>query len=342
MMGKRAGGKSILANFGSFSQPDTAAPNVPGADVGSMAAQPLARVGAGVIGATQRSLTELREERDRLMALVDAGGGVDIDPKLIDPSPFPDRLPDDDDLDFAALKTLISEEGQKVPIQVRRHPSHEGRYQVVYGHRRWRAASDLGIKVKATILALSDVELVVAQGIENAARQDLSWVERALFAKRMDDAGIRSRDVRAALSVDDPELARLRAVSRALPVEIIEAIGRAPKVGRPRWTALAAAIGNDTWALDRVRKALSDDKVSALPSDERFKWALAAVTPPAARPRREMKLRSPAGRVVGKAMFSNDDVRLSVSAGHGQAFSAFLEGELPVLMERFFAREGEA
>ena len=39
---------------------------------------PSPRVGAGVIGATQRSLSELREERDRLQALVDAGGGAGL------------------------------------------------------------------------------------------------------------------------------------------------------------------------------------------------------------------------------------------------------------------------
>jgi len=341
MMAKRPRGKSILANFGSFSEPEAAVTDFPAAEVGLAAVQPLPRVGAGVIGATQRSLTELREERDRLKALVDAGGAAELDPKLIDPSPFPDRLPDDDDRDFEALRTLISDEGQKVPIQVRRHPLSDGRYQVVYGHRRWRAALDLGIRVKATILALSDVELVVAQGIENAARQDLSWVERALFASRMDDAGIRSRDIRAALSVDDPELARLRAVSRSLPTEVIEAIGRAPKVGRPRWTALAVAVGSDASALARVKNALSGDKVLGLPSDERFKLALASVKKPADRPHREMKLKSPAGQIVGKATFSNEDVRLSVANGHAPAFSAFLEEELPSIMERFFARGGE-
>jgi len=256
MTNKRPSGRSILANFGSFSKPETA-PDSPSPPARADApTQPAARVGAGVIGATQRSLAELRGERDRLQALVDAGGGSELDPSSIDPSPFPDRLPDDSQVDFEALRKLVADEGQKVPIQVRRHPTVSGRYQVVYGHRRWRAALDLGIKVKATVVALSDSELVVAQGIENAARQDLSWIERALFAWRMDQAGIKARDIRAALSVDDPELARLRAVCRAVPVEVIEAIGRAPKAGRPRWVALATAIGEDSAALDRVRKTL--------------------------------------------------------------------------------------
>ncbi|MBA3447676.1 MAG: plasmid partitioning protein RepB [Pseudaminobacter sp.] len=342
-MTKRPGGKSILASFSSFSPPDggAAGSSAPATSKPLGGAQPLPRVGAGVIGATQRSLSELREERDRLQALVDAGGGSDLDPMLIDPSPFPDRLPDDNDLDFEALKRLILEEGQKVPIQVRHHPAVEGRYQVVYGHRRWRAASDLGIKVKATILDLSDGELVVAQGIENAARQDLSWIERALFAWRMDAAGIKARDIRAALSIDDPELARLRAVCRALPVDLIEAIGRAPKIGRPRWVALGTAVSEDAAALGRVRKALSGDKVLDLPSDARFKLALASVKKSTGRVRSEVELKSPAGKIIGKAMFVSGGIKLSLGDEHGPAFTAFLDGELPGLMERFFAHRGE-
>ncbi|MCP1845844.1 ParB family chromosome partitioning protein [Bradyrhizobium sp. USDA 4524] len=340
MNNKRTSGRSILANFGSFSKPETAPSSPSPSPRADTPIQPPARVGAGVIGATQRSLAELRGDRDRLQALVDAGGGSELDPSLIDPSPFPDRLPDDSQVDFEALKKLIAEEGQKVPIQVRRHPTADGRYQVVYGHRRWRAALDLGIKVKATVVALSDSELVVAQGIENAARQDLSWIERALFTWRMDQAGIKPRDIRAALSIDDPELARLRAVCRAVPIEVIEAIGRAPKAGRPRWVAFAAAIGEDPAALGRVRKTLSADKVSGLTSDDRFKLVLAALKQPAARSRSELELRSLGGEVLGKATFAKGDIKLMVVEEHASGFGTFLEEELPGLVERFFAREG--
>ena len=338
MMSKDRSKRSILANFGSFAEPE-AREIEPTVRRGS-SAQPLPRVGAGVIGATQRSLAELREERDRLQALVDAGGSSEFDPTRIDPSPIPDRLPDDSDVDFETLKKLIAEEGQKVPIQIRQHPTVSGRYQVVYGHRRWRAAIDLGIKVKATVVTLSDSELVVAQGIENAARQDLSWIERALFAWRMDQSGIRARDIRAALSIDDPELARFRAVCREIPVEVVEAIGRAPRVGRPRWVALAAAVAEDAAGLDRIRKTLSDAKVLTLTSDDRFKRSLAAVKKAPTRPRNEMELRGAAGQSIGKVAFSEGKIGLTVSSKHGPRFSAFFEEELPGLMERYFAWEG--
>ena len=241
--------------------------------------------------------------------------------------------------DFETFKKLIGEEGQKVPIQVRSHPVASGRYQVVYGHRRWRACRDLGIQVKAILIELTDNELVVAQGIENAARQDLSWIERALFAWRMDRAGIKARDIRAALGIDDPELARLRSVCRALPVETIEAIGRAPKVGRPRWIELAGVVTNEIKAIKRIQETLSDDKVSALPSDERFRRVLQSVkkTAPAALPTVDIK--SPRGDSVGKVSFSGRDVRFSVEKSRAVAFSTFLKEHLPDLMRKFFAQE---
>lgn len=339
-MTKRPSGKSILANFSAFSEPTPAVDgNRGGSGVDTAIAQPAGRVGAGVIGATQRSLSDLREQRDRLQAIVDAGVGLELDPELIDPSPFPDRLPDDNSADFDALKQLIADEGQKVPIQVRRHPAVADRYQVVYGHRRWRAARELGIKLKAIVLDLSDVDLAVAQGIENAARQDLSWIERALFAWRMDEAGIKPRAIKAALSIDDPELARFRSVCRVLPMDVIDAIGRAPKAGRPRWVALASAVSADADVLTKIRETLSADKVLTLPSDERFKLALSAIRKPSRTRRHDLTLVSPSGKAMGRAVFSGSDVKLSIDKNHSKAFCDFLEEELPSLIERFLARE---
>ena len=111
-----------------------------------------------------------------------------LDPALLDASPFQDRLPDDTNADLAALTTSIEQEGQKVPIQVRPHPSAPGRYQIAFGHRRWRVMSGLGRPVRALVLNLTDEQLAIAQGIENSARQDLTWIERALFAARMEKA----------------------------------------------------------------------------------------------------------------------------------------------------------
>lgn len=333
--------KSLVANFGAISTSPVAAPAVQQQprETATTPARPLSRVGAGIIGAAQRSLTDIREERDRLLEQVARGGGIlELDAALIDPSPFPDRLPDDSRAAFEAFRKTLAEEGQKVPIQVRAHPTESGRYQVVYGHRRWRAMQELGLPVKAILMDLTDAELVVAQGIENAQRQDLSWIERALFVRQMDQADVKPRDIRAALSIDDPELARLRSVVKAVPPDIIEAIGRAPKAGRPRWLALSAAIGADGKAAGRVRQTLSADKV--WDSDERFGAALAAAIAAPVKKPDELAWRSPAGAIRGRAVFDRKGILLQLEKGDGKAFAEFVREELPALMEKFAARAG--
>jgi len=332
--------KSIVASFGLLSQElesklaDDPHPVPPPA--------PSPRVGAGVVGAAHRAIDDIRAERDRLRAIVETGGGaiLDLDPAFIDPSPYPDRLPDDDAGDFETFKGSIESEGQKVPIQVRRHPSSSGRYQIVYGHRRWRAARELGRAVRALEVEISDLDLVVAQGIENASRQDLTWIERTLFASRMDDAGIKARNIYAALSIADAELARMRSVYRAVPADVIEAIGRAPKVGRPRWIEFAKTIESDPGSLAVVRRVLTDATDGVLVSDQRFQRAFEAIKP-SDKPRDDSKeLSDSAGKKLGAWKMSPKELRISADGPLGLEFVKFVGKELPTLIERF-SRERE-
>lgn len=338
--------RSIVSNFGAFSAVDPSPNAVPQAGPAVAASgegappslvrpfgEPVARVGAGIIGATQRTLTDIREERDRLRALVEAGGVFEIDPSLVDPSPFPDRLPDDDASAFEAFKQTIAEEGQKVPVEVRRHPVAPGRYQLVYGHRRWRAAQDLGLVLRAFVVDLDDKGLVIAQGIENSVRQDLSWIEKAQFAYRMDQAGIRARDIRAALMVDDPELARFRAVCRTLGLESIVAIGRAPKAGRPRWVELAALVVDRPDGLAKLKASLAAAK--DLNSNDRFLACLAALTGQPARERQTLHLQGAGGARLGSMTLGSGAIQIRVEKSVAGELLAFFEREIPALMNRF-------
>ncbi|WP_144579277.1 plasmid partitioning protein RepB [Agrobacterium sp. DE0009] len=328
--------KSIVANFGLLS---AELENRLSTENPAPAPQPVptARVGAGVIGAAHRAIDDIKSERDRLKALVEAGGGTirELDPLSIDPSPFPDRLPDDDAADFEAFRNSIRSEGQKVPIQVRKSPSSPDRYQVIYGHRRLQAARDLGIPVKAIEVEISDIELVIAQGIENAGRQDLTWIERALFARRMDDAGVKPRDIKAALSIDDPELARMRSVYRVVPTEIIEAIGRAGKVGRPRWADFAKTYSERPDLHDALSKVLSGSAEKRLGSDQKFLAAFNALKPKAAPKDTGKAIAGPAGEQLGRLVRTANEVRISAHTASAKEFLSFIESELPTLAERF-------
>ena len=173
-----------------------------------------------------------RESRDLEKALAAGAAVVELDPSLVDVSSVRDRLSESNDASFETFKQSIADRGQEVPILVRPHPANEGRYQVAYGHRRLRAAAALGRKVRAIVRELSDTESVIAQGIENSQRKDLSYIERALFAARLEDKGFERSVIIDALATDKGELSKLISVARAVPELVIEAIGPAPKAGR--------------------------------------------------------------------------------------------------------------
>jgi ParB family transcriptional regulator, chromosome partitioning protein len=200
------------------------------------------RVLAGPVRTMGLSLNRLDEDRRVLQEALARGETIiDIDPALIDPSFVRDRLDNHGD-SFAEFKRLIEERGQEVPILVRPHPDRPGRYQVAYGHRRLRALRELGRHVRAVVRALDDAQLVVAQGLENSARQDLTYIEKAVFARRLEDRGFERPIIIDALSTDKGELSKLIAVARAIPESIVNRIGPAPKAGRRRWLALAEQL----------------------------------------------------------------------------------------------------
>ena len=331
-MTKKPPRKSIVSQFGLIA---AAAPDQSAAEP-TTAMTPIAaarRVSAGVIGAAQRSVTDMREERDRLRVQVEAGGWREIDPDLLDPSPFPDRLPDDAAEDFETLKRAIEEDGQQVPVALRRHPTEPGRYQIIYGHRRWRAAKELGRPVRAFVIEADDRQLVIAQGVENTARQDLTWIEKALFAARMDETGAKARDIRAALHVDDAELTRFRSAVKALGRPLIEAIGRAPKTGRPRWIKLVQAASDDP---DRVRawlKTLAAAKVFA--SDDRFSLCFADLSqaPERSEP---IPIKGPNGVIVARAQQKGRGLSVELDRDSPKELLDFLIGQLPKLTAEFF------
>ena len=156
-----------------------------------------------------------------------------------------------------------------MPALVRPHPHKEGRYQIAYGRRRLRAVAELGRPLRAVVKPLTDQQLVVAQGQENSARTDLSFIERALFAARLEEGGYDRETIMAALSVDKTGLSRLISSAVKIPRDIIEAIGSAPRAGRDRWIELATRLESPT-ATAAARRLIESDGFAHKDSDERF------------------------------------------------------------------------
>jgi len=191
----------------------------------------------GAIGAVTRSIEQLKsqigEAKNLQLQLAAGHTVVELDPGLVERSFVADRMARTFD-EESAFAENIREQGQLVPILVRPHPTNSGRFQVAYGHRRLRAAASLGVKVRAVVKELSDVELVVAQGQENSARTDLSFIERSIFAARLEKAGFDREIIMAALMIDKTALSKLISVAIKIPEDVLIAVGPAPKAGRDR------------------------------------------------------------------------------------------------------------
>ena len=183
---------------------------------------------------------------------------VDLDPSEIKDSEHADRLPYDDS-DLTGLVESIRAHGQQIPILVYRKNS--GGYRVIYGRRRLAALRTIGGKVRALIShTMGDDDRIIAQGIENAVRKDLSFIEKALFAHRLRESGVKDVTIKAALNIDvnvekATQISTMKMVVNEIGEEIILAIGAAPDVGRTRWRAAAKLFQERFTAADRPRVA---------------------------------------------------------------------------------------
>ena len=307
-----------------------------------------ARAVSGSVRAMGLSLDRLgaaAQEADLLRAQLAAGDSVvEIDPLRIAPSFVSDRMAAEagagwgaGDADFAAFVADIQAHGQQSPILVRPHPDEDGGYQIAYGHRRWRAALTLARRVKAVVRPLSDAELVVAQGQENAQRRDLSFIEKAFFARTLDERGFDRATLIAALAVQTAEVTRLLQVARAIPASLAGMIGPAPRAGRPRWMELAEGLKNAA-TLARVTAVLEAERMRDLSSDERFVRAFAALSVPKPRAAfQRQPVRDRAGTRLAQLTLKPTGASLVLDAALPAEFAGYVAEALPDLYARWQA-----
>ena len=103
----------------------------------------------------------------------------------IDPLPGQPRKRFDEEA-LAELAASIAARGVIQPIVVR--PKGSGRYQLVAGERRWRAAQKAQLhEIPALIRELDDREVMALALIENIQREDLNPVEEARAYHRLSE-----------------------------------------------------------------------------------------------------------------------------------------------------------
>lgn len=283
----------------------------------------------GAVGALQSSLTRLQE-----------GAVQEIDADLIDDAGIEDRL----GIDAAAqaqLKDSLQTYGQQVPVLLRPHAKTAGRFEIVYGRRRLKALKELGQPVKAMIRQLDDHDLIMAQGQENTARQDLSFIEKASFAAQLHDGGYDRQTIAAALSIDLPMVSRLLKVGTAFDLHFLRQIGSAPGIGRDRWIMLAKAL-EAKGVGSRVRGWMKTPDFGRGSSDDRFEAVLAQAQKATSPKRASSPAKARSIRVEGRAVADIKQgprgVTLTIQARAAEGFDQWVNANADALITELHNR----
>ncbi len=283
----------------------------------------------------------LRSARDA----VDSHRIWELDPDQIIDDRAADRM---DPQDVADLRASIEAVGQTVPILVRRDPSDPDRYLLVYGRRRLEAVrgSDHVTKIRAMIASMDDSAAIRAQASENTGRRELSFIERAMFARQLVESDFGSQaQIADILNVTKSAVSMALAVVRTVGPDLALAIGPAHGTGRPRWEALAAALAESD--MDRAElvelaarvRAQTDPEV-ADPSVAAFEAVVRLLRKMTALPRPtpgDSNTLTINGKPAGKVIRTKTGVRLEIRT-EDTKFAEWLQSEAAGAIEELHAR----
>lgn len=172
---------------------------------------------------------------------------------------------------FQALKNEIKEAGGNVqPIKVRAlaNPGDGPQFEIVFGHRRHEACSQLGLPVLAFVDNLDDLALFEEMERENRERADLSaWEQGVMYARALDRGLYPSvRQLASAISVDPTNLSKALVLAR-LPEKVIQAFA-SPLDLQFRWsTALKAAMESDAIGMESRAAKIAADRGGRTPKE---------------------------------------------------------------------------
>ena len=163
-------------------------------------------------------------------------------------------------LDQAALAELadsIKAQGVMQPILAR--PLGEGRYEIIAGERRWRAARLAGLAaVPALLREVSDRDALALALIENIQREDLNPLEEAAGLKRLlGEFGITHAEAAEALGRSRAAITNaLRLLELAPPVQDLLREGKLD-MGHARALLVLPALAQIELARETVAKQWS-------------------------------------------------------------------------------------
>lgn len=295
-------------------------------DVGKRAHRTLPK---GTIGSVRAGLGGIQEIDTNL--ILPWGPDDRIDPELtvVNSGEMPSSI--------VELASSIEQTGQQVPVLLRPAIDKDGQFEVIYGRRRILACRQLNIPAKALIRTLDDTQALMAKGLENASRKDLSYYERVRFAAAILEQGYDRSTAMQALSISKNTLSQLERVSRLIPDVVGDAIGAAPMSGRPRWTILAEYFEKQAAAESNSLRILAAAP-NNLSSDEKLTLLLSElkVTRKSEIYIESKKVRAPVDGVRIKTSKSNIAISVKRNGQHS-AFAEWLDSNLDDLLKEQFA-----
>ncbi len=192
----------------------------------------------------------------------------------IDPNPHQPRTVFDEEA-LVDLTASVRALGVLQPILVR--PGSDGRYQLIAGERRWRAARRAGLDVIPAIVRATDDLLSVEQAlVENLHRQDLSPLEEAAaYQQLIEDFSLTHDQVAARVSKSRAAITNtLRLLQLPAAVQRLLAEGRV-SAGHAR-----ALLGlTDRREMERIAGRISDEGLSVRAVEDLVRTAREQVPP---------------------------------------------------------------
>ncbi len=166
------------------------------------------------------------------------------------------------------LTASIREKGVLQPLLVRPAPGQPGKYQIVAGERRWRAAQKAGLhSVPVVIRELNDLEVLEIGIIENVQRADLNPIEEARAYKVLLERFGRTQDALA--QVVGKSRSHIANILRLLALpETVQDLVLQSKLSAGHARALVTAQDADGLAVQVIAKGLSVRQTEALVRDE--------------------------------------------------------------------------
>ena len=151
------------------------------------------------------------------------------------------------------LAASIAARGVIQPIIVR--PKANGKYELVAGERRWRAAQKARLhEMPALVRELSDREVMALALIENLQREDLNPVEEARAYQRLaDDEGMTQAEIARMVEKSRSHVANIQRLL-GLPAAVLDLV----EAGKLSMGHARALVGNEN-AADLAKQAVNDN-----------------------------------------------------------------------------------